>query len=367
MPDSNQELLQRGAELHSRGEDAKAAEICQQILQDSFNWEAARLLGNIFVGKGETENGFTWLRQALDANPGSAGLWHELGQIFLKAGQLRDAQFYFRKAVDIQSFFPEAFCDLGAVCVEICCFEEAQLCLKTALKQDPNLVCAERKLREIETSLKQAANLARDWTDARAGDGSHGGLLPLSMEKRELFPYVLNHLGLLEVGLEVGVREGMFSEHLLSFWKGRLLYSVDPWRNFPGPVYKDIANVTQNQHDRLYMDTIRRLELFGDRSVIWRLTSKEAEGLVSDSSLDFCYIDGDHSYQGVVQDLNLWYPKIKSGGVLAGHDFIPDGDYDFGSFGVRRAVNEFVGHLDGKLVISNEPNDKFPSWFIMKK
>ena len=100
--------------------------------------------------------------------------------------------------------------------------------------------------------------------------------------------------------------------------------------------------------------------------MIWRLTSKEAEGLVSDASLDFCYIDGDHSYQGVVQDLDLWYPKIRSGRVLAGHDFISDGNYDFGSFGVRRAVSEFVGRIGGKLVISNEPDDKFPSWFIMK-
>jgi hypothetical protein len=65
-----------------------------------------------------------------------------------------------------------------------------------------------------------------------------------------------------------------------------------------------------------------------------RTTSLKAATLYSDESLDFVYIDASHEYEDVIKDLHAWYPKIKKGGYIGGHDyhFYP---------GVRRAVNEF--------------------------
>ena len=62
-------------------------------------------------------------------------------------------------------------------------------------------------------------------------------------------------------------------------------------------------------------------------------SSQASRGFLS-RSIDFLYIDGSHDYESVKQDLNIWFPKIKNGGTIAGHD------YEWG--GVKQAVNEFA-------------------------
>lgn len=66
-----------------------------------------------------------------------------------------------------------------------------------------------------------------------------------------------------------------------------------------------------------------------------RMTSIEASKNFEDKSLDFVFIDASHEYEDVKDDIKHWLPKIKSGGVFAGHDYAP-------SFGVYRAVNEML-------------------------
>ena len=69
------------------------------------------------------------------------------------------------------------------------------------------------------------------------------------------------------------------------------------------------------------------------------MRSVQAAKLIPDGSLDFVFLDADHSYPGISSDIALWGPKIKKGGVLCGHD------YDHPSFpdwGVKRAVDEFI-------------------------
>lgn len=62
-------------------------------------------------------------------------------------------------------------------------------------------------------------------------------------------------------------------------------------------------------------------------------SSETAQGY-DDKSLDFVFIDADHAYENVKRDINAWLPKIKSGGILAGHDYISTHS------GVKRAVDE---------------------------
>lgn len=64
-----------------------------------------------------------------------------------------------------------------------------------------------------------------------------------------------------------------------------------------------------------------------------KLSSREAYKLFSDESIDFLFIDADHSYEGVTEDMKLWYPKVKKGKTMAGHD------YDWTS--VKSAVTDF--------------------------
>jgi predicted O-methyltransferase YrrM len=134
---------------------------------------------------------------------------------------------------------------------------------------------------------------------------------------RAELPHLLNARGLLGRGAEIGVMKGNYSAHILREWRGRELISVDPWLERP----------ENAEHARTVLGA------FGDRSRIVQATSTEAAAEVPDRDLDFAYIDALHDYDSVKADLEAWFPKVRPGGILAGHDYpMP---------GVRAAVDEF--------------------------
>jgi hypothetical protein len=182
------------------------------------------------------------------------------------------------------------------------------------------------------------------------------------MLRRGELPSFLNDRGLVGRGAEVGVKQGHFSEAILSRWKGSQLISIDPWTVAPADEYKDVSNVSQEEHDLLYEQTRVRLAPFGDRSAIWRTTSAEASERVASASLDFVYIDARHDYESVKSDLELWYDKIRPGGFLAGHDYL-DGKLPAGDFGVKSAVDEFFG-ARGLEVKETRADRPWSSWYV---
>jgi hypothetical protein len=157
---------------------------------------------------------------------------------------------------------------------------------------------------------------------------------------------------------------------LLEKWEGRKLYSIDPWFEFPPDQYVDISNLAQSHQDGFYEETVNRLKKFGDRSVILREKSEDAIHKFQDGQLDFAYIDAQHSYEAVARDIRLWWPKVKRKGILCGHDYINDGEYPFGTFGVKKAVNEFISRRKLEFFISTEAFSpgkvNAPSWFLLK-
>jgi hypothetical protein len=175
-------------------------------------------------------------------------------------------------------------------------------------------------------------------TIARPTYATSTALLPSRAE----LPTLLNRRGLVGRGVEVGVKLGFYSDLLLSEWRGEHLTSVDPWLSDDPERYVDSSNVDQEEQDAYYRVTVDRLKRFGARSSIWRTTSIEAAARISDASLDFVYIDARHDYGSVLEDLNAWFPKVRPGGVIAGHDYL-DGRLDEGLYGVKSAVDEFFG------------------------
>lgn len=155
-------------------------------------------------------------------------------------------------------------------------------------------------------------------------------------------PFLLNARGLTGAAVEVGVDEGLFSAYLLEHWHGRQLTSVDPWLEMPPDEYTDTCNTSQASMEDRYEATKRRLAPFGDRSDIRRETSVEAAARMTPGSLDFVYLDARHSYEGVAEDLRVWFPLVRGGGLMAGHDY-NDGVFVEGVHGVRSAVDEFFG------------------------
>jgi hypothetical protein len=184
------------------------------------------------------------------------------------------------------------------------------------------------------------------------------------VRRREEIPLLLNSLGLTRTGVEVGVRKGDYSEHLLQHWKGERLISVDPWRTEAPDDYRDVSNVTQDEHDLYYLQTCRRLARFGGRSEVRLETGAQAVATLPDGCLDFAYLDARHDADSVSEDLAQWWPVMRSGGVMAGHDY-RDGVLPEGVFGVRSAVDRFFNEL-GVPVHATTDDAPWPSWLVVK-
>jgi hypothetical protein len=111
---------------------------------------------------------------------------------------------------------------------------------------------------------------------------------------------------------------------------GIKIYAVDLFEKAPMPVYQQEVNVLSI----LYNHNLNKTQT---RHLISDIVdySDKAASRFEDNSVDFVFIDADHEYESVKKDISAWYPKVRSGGVIAGHDF-----HD-GGLGVQRAVREF--------------------------
>lgn len=139
-------------------------------------------------------------------------------------------------------------------------------------------------------------------------------------------------------GVEVGVFRGFLSKEILRLWKDCDLFMVDVWRKLEGE-YDDVCN--NDEHMQYLKDTCDNIRGYEDRATIIRTTSEVASTLFPDESLDFVYIDANHEYEHVKKDIELWYPKVRKGGVLAGHDYINIDWYDKTVSSKTKVVNGF--------------------------
>ena len=179
----------------------------------------------------------------------------------------------------------------------------------------------------------------------------------LILNSREDFGILLNALNLIGVAVEVGVQRATFSERFLSRWEGHRYVMVDPYQHYPEIDYVDDSNVAQTLQESIYIDSRKRMSKFGDRAIFLRLESLEAAKLLLDKSLDFVYIDARHDYFNFMSDLIAWWPKLKNGGILAGHDFqhAP----------IMNAVLEFSNKENVYFQVIATPSES-QSWYIFK-
>lgn len=138
---------------------------------------------------------------------------------------------------------------------------------------------------------------------------------------------------------EIGVYRGLCSLFLRYCFPTANRYLIDPWEL--GSTYEDSDGpVTIKESEmREAFNSVTRCFQNDPLTHILKKTSKEASSLVPDS-LDLVFIDGNHDYEYVKEDIELWLPKVRSGGILAGHDY----DLIENRFpGVKRAVDELFG------------------------
>ena len=133
---------------------------------------------------------------------------------------------------------------------------------------------------------------------------------------------------------EIGCAEGYFSADICR-WGIKKLYMVDNWHKIEGQ--KGDGNFENDWHNKNYNDAMERVAGFNVevlRGISWNMADK-----IPDNSLDLVYIDCCHMYECVVEDLKAYYPKVKSGGIVAGHDI------NNTAYGVERAVHEFCNSI----------------------
>jgi len=123
-------------------------------------------------------------------------------------------------------------------------------------------------------------------------------------------------------GAEIGVDRGTFSEYMFSAIPDLHLLCVDPW-------------FWKQRGEERYKTTSDKLAQYN--TTIIRKPSTEASFDVEDESLDFCYIDGNHTFDYIMADLIMWAKKVKIGGLVAAHDF-----YAFRGAGVVPAVEAYT-------------------------
>jgi hypothetical protein len=199
-------------------------------------------------------------------------------------------------------------------------------------------------------------------------------ILPPLRDRSE-FGQLLESLGF-RVGAEVGVQRGLFSLETLRNWKScSKFYLIDPWRHQEN--YDDVANVDDETHEEYMLQTKKRLATYKEKLVFLRMFSSAATEHIADGGLDYVYIDARHDYESVMADLERFLPKVRKGGILAGHDFVDNDfvlsqgdDWSLGPSGrrddnkaVKSAVLDFVRKYD-KQVIVCYAEGSYPSWYF---
>lgn len=159
------------------------------------------------------------------------------------------------------------------------------------------------------------------------------------------------------IGAEIGVLRGYTSENVLRTCPNVFLYLVDPWsatdrdesyiQSGAMEIHKD-----QNWYDTQYEACLMAIKPYHMRNLILRKKSIESVEFFGTGCLDFVFIDGDHSYDGVMRDIKAWLPKIKQGGFIGGHDY---GQPRFA--GLTKAVDEVFSSRGIE-------NDADHTWFV---
>jgi len=141
-----------------------------------------------------------------------------------------------------------------------------------------------------------------------------------------------------EIGCEVGVWKGGTSTCLLRKFPNLRLLMVDNYQEYEVKGNPWSVSTSSQEEMMQAMVTASRETLFAkDRRILMVGYSTQAAKLISDESLDFVFIDADHHYEHVLEDIRVWFPKVKPQGLISGHDYSMRKRNQ-----VRKAVDAFI-------------------------
>lgn len=164
---------------------------------------------------------------------------------------------------------------------------------------------------------------------------------------------------------EIGVWKGNFSNFVLTFSNPKSFHLIDPWKyqtEFGDRLFGGSIAQEQKDMDDIFEQVKRR---FADRSNVHfhRKFSDEAVLDFSDEYFDWVYVDGNHYYEFVLNDLNNYFAKVKKGGFLTGDDFNWTSKELNGDRPVKRAVKDFIESKKNEITLFK----RFGSQYLIKK
>ena len=121
-------------------------------------------------------------------------------------------------------------------------------------------------------------------------------------------------------GAEIGVEKGVYSAALLKTNLKLKLFSIDPWKASSYEPGIEGVRYNQSHYERCYKMAKGKLRNLNCKII--RKTSMKAVKDFKDKSLDFVYIDGNHNFPNVINDIHEWRKKVKTGGIVSGHDYM---------------------------------------------
>jgi hypothetical protein len=164
-----------------------------------------------------------------------------------------------------------------------------------------------------------------------------------------------------ETVVEVGVWRGEFSIQMMNALTPKNFYGIDPYKLYDG--YTDKPGnefFSQDRLDSLYEHTSTIISRNG--GVLVRDFSSSASQSFEDGSVDLVYLDADHKYEAVMDDISFWWPKVRSGGIFSGHDYIARSHVE--EFGVIPAVQEFL--LREGIDVFHITGEEYATWWVTK-
>jgi len=163
----------------------------------------------------------------------------------------------------------------------------------------------------------------------------------------ELCDFMVGELNPRTIMYELGSFAGESAEIFARYFER--VHCVDPWQEYCGsPSLEDVVN------------SFDQRMIAAGNIVKHKMGSREMVGQIADASLDFVYIDALHTYEGCLDDILHWFPKVRSGGFIGGHDYEIPELHALDTFpGVEKAVRECFGKV---------PDRIFPdtSWLVRK-
>jgi len=189
---------------------------------------------------------------------------------------------------------------------------------------------------------------------------------PIKLKKagrRDLYK-LFNEIGF-KVGCEVGVMEGINAKTMFKEIPDLKLYLVDPWIDYEGQ--------RKFRGEKLLKNALKmtKIRVKPYNAEILQMFSDQAARMVPNDSLDFVYIDANHSFDYVMMDILLWVPKVRIGGIISGHDYYHSPRTKMEA---SRAVQAYVRqkkifpyYLTDQMKKPYHKGDRKSSWFWVKE